>query len=251
MAEIANDSVSVQETESQEVQTQETEIQNAGSNHGTEDQGAETQAVKPKRQSRNENARMASLRRTAEGYQEGLMRLARQSGLTATDADNALEQLEAKARNMSVQELRRSLQNEQAEQEERVRTSALYRDLEERAARNARDAELWRAAQEMQADLRAIQEVDKSITSLEQLGDAYKELVEAGVTGLNAYYVIKGRAVVEKEAAPPATGTVGSGGRGEDALFTGEELDRLSPQDLDQPGVLEKAIRSMHRLGRR
>lgn len=104
------------------------------------------------------------------------------------------------------------------------------------------------AEQQMQADLEAIRTVDPSINSLEEI-EGYEDMVKEGLTGLNAYYALKGRAAIKAAATPPAVGAVGAAGD-TDRDFTSEELDRLTSKDLDDPKVYERALRSMMNLGK-
>lgn len=200
-------------------------------------------------QSRDANSYYKGLRQKAkeyDGVSNGIMNLARAKGLQPKNAGEAVQMLEADAAGKSYEEYIREQERANADFESRVKESDLYRDLEERAARNEADAELYRSGERMRKDLEAIRAVDPSVTSLEQLGDEFKELVR-DMDGLSAYYVIKGREAVKKAAMPPATGAVGSK-TDTDRDFTSEELDRLTSKDLDDPKVYARALRSMQNL---
>ena len=203
-------------------------------------------------QNRDTNSAYKGIRRRAEAYDDlsnGVMSFARSKGLQPKDAAEAVKMLQADAAGKSYEEYQREEAAAEAELEERARDSRVYRDLAAQAERDRTDAEAYRANERMRKDLAAIQAVDPSVTSLEQLGDEYKELVR-NMNGLDAYYVIKGRQAVQNAAMPPATGDVGRK-TDMDRDFTSEELDHLNYDDLLKDDKLyKKAMRSMLKLGK-
>jgi hypothetical protein len=221
-----------------------TEQQATEGNQPTEGNGGE----KPK-QSRGKNDHYAKLRRKADSYDsqsEGLMALARAKGLQPRDAQEALEMLEADHKGQTLEQYRTEQQTAAAAEEQMVKGSQYYRELQRQAERDRADAESFRAQKRMQEDLAAIQEIDPSVKSLEAL-EGYTELAERGIYGVDAYYILQGKSAVTAAKMPPSTGKVGGTDEsGRD--FTGEELDRLTDSDLDKPGMLEKALRSLRKL---
>ena len=174
------------------------------------------------------------------------MALARAKGLQPRDAQEALEMLEADHKGQTLEQYRTEQQTAAAAEEQMVKGSQYYRELQRQAERDKADAESFRAQKRMQEDLAAIQEIDPSVKSLEAL-EGYTELAERGIYGVDAYYILQGKSAVTAAKMPPSTGKVGGTDEtGRD--FTGEELDRLTDSDLDKPGMLEKALRSLRKL---
>ena len=210
---------------------------------------AKAESDRPK-QNRAENRQMKELRRKAEAYDstaKGIINLARAKGLRPTDAAEAVEMMAAAEKGVTLEEYRRDRSAEAAEEERRVKDSPLYKALEEQVAKNADDLMAFRIEQEMKKDLAAIQTVDPSVQSLDDLGAEYQEMVKAGITGINAFYAIRGKQAIQSAAIPPATGVVG-GKTDTERDFTGDELDRLTSADLDDEKIMERALRSIRKL---
>lgn len=221
-----------------------TEQQATEGNQPTEGNGGE----KPK-QSRGKNDHYAKLRRKADSYDSqsaGIMALAQSKGLQPRDAKEALEMLEADHKGQTIDQYRTERAQAAAEEERIVKGSRYYQELQMQAAQNAADAELYRINKRMQEDLAAIQEIDPQVKSLESL-EGYVELAARGIFGVDAYYILQGQKAALANAMPPSPGKVG-GTEETGRDFTGEELDRLTDKDLDKPGMLEKALRSLRKL---
>lgn len=202
-------------------------------------------------QNRWKNTQMKANRQRNEqldGLQNGIMAYARSQGLQPVDAAQALKMLEAKSKGVSLEEHLQAESKAAAEQEALVRNHPLFKEMEQRVAQNNAVAARYNAEQQMQADLEAIRTVDPSINSLEEI-EGYADMVKEGLTGLNAYYALKGRDAIKAAATPPAVGAVGAAGD-IDRDFTSEELDRLTSKDLDDPKIYERALRSMMNLGK-
>ena len=214
----------------------------------TEGAGNPQPSESGKGQNRSENSRMAAIRRKAEAHDknaEAMMAYARSRGLHPKDAAEAIEMLQAQDKGVSLEQHRKEQSDALAAENERVRNSDAYKEMERRLDAAEADATAYRAQQKMKQDLEAIRAVDPSVQSLESL-EGYSECVQRGITGLDAYYMLKGKAAVNAQAMPPVTGTVGTSDNGE-RDFTGEELDRLD-KELDDPNVLARAIRSLTKL---
>lgn len=200
-------------------------------------------------QSRGKNAQMKANRQRNEqldGLQNGIMAYARSQGLQPVDAAQALKMLEAKSKGVSLEEHLQAESRAAAEQEALVRNHPLFKEMEMRVAQNEANAARYNVEQQMQADLEAIRTVDPSINSLEEI-EGYAEMVKEGLTGLNAYYALKGRDAIKAAATPPAVGAVGAPGD-TDRDFTSEELDRLNDEDLKDENVYKRAMRSLSKL---
>ena len=203
---------------------------------------------KPK-QSRGKNDHYAKLRRKADSYDsqsEGIMALARSKGLQPKDASEALEMLQADHKGQTLEEYRTEQETAAAAEERLVKGSRYYQELQRQAEIDKADAESYRVQKQMQEDLAAIQAVDPNVKDLSSL-EGYADLVERGITGVDAYYLLQGKKAAQAAAMPPSPGKVGGTDEtGRD--FTGEELDHLTGKDLDDPSILKKALRSLRGL---
>lgn len=237
-AETANDAAAAGVVDRQEESAPAAQEQQATAT----EQGAETDGQKAA-QSRGVNTYQKGQRLAREANERAandLMEYARSKGLQPKNAADALIMLKAQDKGVTPEEYLAEEKTAADEKERLVRESPLFKEMEA-------DAKKYRLQQEMQADLAAIRAVDPTVESLEALGSDYMDLVAAGMSGLNAYYALKGMAAVKQAAAPaqPGKATVSTD---TDRDFTSEELDRLTMKDLDDPKVYERAMRSMQNL---
>ena len=105
-----------------------------------------------------------------------------------------------------------------------------------------------RAEAKMEEDLKRIRKIDPKIRSLDDLGEDYLSLVRSGIDGLAAFLAIKGMKDMAKSPLPPAIGSINAKTNEEGEFFTNSELDSLSGKDLDNPRILQKAIKSLSKL---
>lgn len=204
---------------------------------------------------------------------------AEDSNETAESAPQGRTEADAK-----FAEMRR--QNEQLEREARMMREALARYFEGETAEelsinaNAyaeqRDPEEYRAEWEKQQDyerairenealrdqmlemeidrrmqdgLREVQAIDPNIKSLDELGESFIHMIAAGLTTKEAYYATLAMNSKEKVFAPSAIGKV-SDNRIERDYYTSEEIDNLTDEELDDPQIWEKVMKSMSMLGK-
>ena len=98
-------------------------------------------------------------------------------------------------------------------------------------------------SQKMESDLREIQKLDGSVKSLAELGNKFSDLISLGWSAGDAY-----RAVKSAIDRPPETGAVNTAQNIESEFFSSEELDRLTQQQLDDPVIFKKAMKSLKKL---
>ena len=137
-----------------------------------------------------------------------------------------------------------------AEDVRRERLAAQER--EQVLAKQQAELEFFRSQavkQKMDADLKAIQKAYPEVKSLGELGDGFLSLIRAGVAAPLAARVVKEEQAGSQAKAPAKAGKVNAKSRSEKEFYTNEELDRLTPADLDDPKVMEKALRSLTKLG--
>jgi hypothetical protein len=101
----------------------------------------------------------------------------------------------------------------------------------------------------MRDGLREIQEIDPNIKSLDELGDSFIHMIAAGLSNKEAYYASLALKSNEKVFAPDAIGKV-SDNRIERDYYTSEEIDNLTDEELDDPDIWAKVMKSMERLSR-
>lgn len=99
----------------------------------------------------------------------------------------------------------------------------------------------------MQEGLREVQELDPNIKSLEELGDAFIDFIASGLDTKKAYYATLAYNNNEKVFAPDAIGKVADT-KAERDFFTSEELDQLTDEELNDPAIFAKAMKSLERL---
>ena len=101
----------------------------------------------------------------------------------------------------------------------------------------------------MDEALRTIREIDPSVKSLDELGESFVKMIAAGLSDKEAYYATLAMKSKEKVLAPSAIGKV-SDNRIERDYYTSEEIDNLTDEELDDPVIWEKVMKSMDLLGR-
>ncbi len=152
------------------------------------------------------------------------------------DIDDLLDQAVAQADDISVDDVRANRLRE-------LEAASLQAELE-----MYRQNEVNRR---MEEDLRAIQSIDPTVTSLSDLSPNFLSLRFNPSRPMDAKSAfLRARQIDNRQRTPkPASsGSLYSTGQVPGEFFTSDELDRLTSKDLDDPRVMEKAMRSMARL---
>ena len=103
----------------------------------------------------------------------------------------------------------------------------------------------------MRDDLTSVQAIDPDVKSLDELGAAFiKMRLDGGLSVQEAYYACKAMELKEKILAPDAIGKV-SDTKAERDYYTSEEIDNLTDEELDDPDIWAKVMRSMDKLSKR
>lgn len=103
----------------------------------------------------------------------------------------------------------------------------------------------------MEDDLKAVQAIDPTVTSLKDLPETFLALrfnQAAPMSARDAFIATKAISQQTKTPKPASVGSISGSGTAESEFFTSEELDKLTPRQLDDPKIMEKAMRSMARL---
>lgn len=202
-------------------------------------------------QSKEDNAKFASLRRENETLKEAdaktkraLDALRKAYGFDEADPETLLQRIQANAEGSSLEEV-------QKRERERVNEYKKWRDTDPDVLALKRDAEEGKRARTekvFSADLAAIKaEVpDANITSVTELGDKFMQLRAMGFDAVTSY-----RALAPKKTdkpVPPDTGAVSGAAKEEKDYYTSSELDKLTKAQLDDPKIMEKAMKSLTRL---
>lgn len=98
----------------------------------------------------------------------------------------------------------------------------------------------------MQDGLRDIQAIDPNVKSLEDLGENFGKFIGAGLTSTEAYWAVKAQEQNEKIQPPSAIGRVSST-QAEREYFTPKEVDELSDDELNDPRIWDKVMKSMEK----
>ena len=100
----------------------------------------------------------------------------------------------------------------------------------------------------MRDDLAIIREIDPNVKSLEEVGEAFVRMrLDGKLSAKEAYYACKAMELKEAVLAPDAIGKV-SDMKAERDYFTSEEIDNLTDEELDDPNIWAKVMKSMNRL---
>jgi len=104
---------------------------------------------------------------------------------------------------------------------------------------------------QMEMDLREIQSIDPTVTSLNDLSPTFLSLRFNSVSPMDAksaFLRLRSIESRQKTPKPASTGSMTSTGKSPSEFFTSQELDSLTSKDLDDPKIMEKAMRSLERL---
>ena len=223
-------------------------------------EGEQQQEARP--QTRRENAAFAAARRQAEqqarAAQEAASRLEQQNrrlmealagyGYDTRDPLALADQLEAQARQTTVE----AVQAQRARREEELRRAVESSPelLELRAQKEA--LERREAQRTFADDLAAVKRYNKAekAASVEELGETFLRARAMGLDPLAAYDIVQKERERSAAQRPPEIGAVAAGTGGDKGYYTEAELDRLTGKDLDDPGILAKAVASLSRLKR-
>lgn len=186
---------------------------------------------------RSADQAFAKMRRELAEKEAKLRRLTettRRLGFTGRDPDEIADAAEAHFTGKSVEEIR---QARMARQQQQSEVQAMAAQLQQ--------YQMKEVQQKMEADLAAIRKLDPGVKSLDDLGPEYFRLIQAGVSGEIAYRAVKGQQESTKAAPPQKIGKVNAKTKAEKDFFTPEEVDKLSPAELDDPKTMEKVMKSM------
>jgi len=119
-------------------------------------------------------------------------------------------------------------------------TESAKKDIEIEELRNYIDG--LEVDRRMAEDLREIQTIDPSVKSLDELGDVFIDLIEAGASAKAAYYAAKAEEINERATPPKPIGKVDATAPEKD-FFTEAEVDAMTPEQ--QAANWEKIKKSM------
>ena len=164
--------------------------------------------------------------------------------------------------NAAFASMRRSMQQAQREKDMAVKEINRLRGQNENAVSNnnydvARNNEITSLKAELEAyksreserqfksDLDEIKKQfpNENAQSIEDLGLTFIKLRASGIDNLTAY-----RAIASQRQIPADIGRVGSDALQGARLYSSEELDSLTKDQLDNPNILKLAMKSMRRL---
>jgi len=94
----------------------------------------------------------------------------------------------------------------------------------------------------MAQDLEAIRVMDPAVSSLEELGEEFFDLVAAGIEAPVAFAALRES---RRAAAPPVMEALLGESAGEKEFYLPEEVDALSPRELADPSVWRRVRASM------
>lgn len=148
--------------------------------------------------------------------------------------ENAVYKALAETYGLEVEEVKATIETEQASRLKDIRIG----ELEDEVA-------LVRAEKQMAQELAELQKIDPTIKSLEELGEQLPAYINAGLTAKQAYFAIKGEEAMTKPIPPKDIGKLNTNEPAEKEYFTEAEVDAMTP--AEQQANYEKIIRSMSR----
>lgn len=203
-------------------------------------------------------AQMRREKQAAEAEQRRLqaelerMRSAQETQARKADEFSAIREY-GRANGLSDAEIESIIQEANADIEKDAELEALRSQKEEL---EGRFAEL-EAERTMAEDLAAVQKIDPNIKSIDELGDTFLKLVtqydgqtgERMLTAEQAYYAAKAYEGNLEKTRPKAPTPIGMDNitGGEKASFTREEVEAMSPDDVQRN--LDKILASMKQWG--
>lgn len=229
--------------------------QNVGNDTDEGAEGNAAEEVANPHQSRNDNSKFAELRRAKENAEKELAEAQRRSeslfnslrslGYTGNSISEIEDEINAQNAGIPVEEYRQSEAERKAAIEKAVNSDPRVLAAAE-FAKN----------QQFAADLAAVKAAypDVKAERIEELGEVFMRGMAAGLTPEDAYaaqLAHNTRLDAEKKPEPPKIGSVKQAYNAEAEYFSPEELERLNSTDsklLDDPKVLEKALKSMRNL---
>ena len=164
---------------------------------------------------------------------------AQQAFSTYFDGSTLQEQMDfalAQTRGVDVAEIR-------AEREEQDRVSKLESQLKFYQEREIE--------KQMDDDLKEIQAIDPTVTSLDDLPKTFLALrfnKEAPMGAKEAFLASKTIRQQTKQPKPASTGSMTSTGKVEREFYTSDELDSLTSEQLKDPVIYAKAMKSLLKL---
>lgn len=183
------------------------------------------------------DAAFARIRREAEQAKkqnELLAKTLQQFGFDGATPEETIDKANAHYLQKPIEEVRaQRLEAEKRQQEEAQRQAQL-------------DYYRMRDAQRMMADdLARIQKLDPTVKKLEDLGQDYFKLIEAGIDAEIAFNAVNQKKQRETKTPPVEIGKVNSGSKEEKDFYTSAEVDRLSKKDLENPKIRARVMESM------
>ena len=142
---------------------------------------------------------------------------------------------------MTDDEIAQVLAEAEAEEERQAEQDRLT-DENERLNQELMDI---RITQEMEKDLQAIQKLDPSVKSLDELPDDFFTFKSAGLSGEDAYLAMKYKQEKTGFGAAPVIGKANPASVQRD-YYTSEELDAMTPEEI--LANMDKVNRSLERL---
>ena len=160
------------------------------------------------------------------------------------DVDGIEDQAKAHYYNKSIDEVRNERLQIQKEMEERRQREqdALAKDNQ------IKDLQEQLNARILADELRAVQSIDPSIKSLDDLGSSFAKMRISGVPLEDAYYAVKRAQEASKKIAPPEMGKVNATQKADKTYYTSDEVDAMvaaNDKALDDPKILALIRKSM------
>ena len=235
-----NESADIQEVAEPETEALESEETQDVAEPATEEDS--TQSTETVREKNDQDAAFAEMRRTNQALEKANRQL--REALSRYFEGETDEEL-------SINALAYAEQRDPDEYREEYERRAEYETLQaenENLKEQLLNAQVERI---MREDLATIKEIAPDVKSLDELGESFiKMRLDGGLSVKEAYYACKALELKEKVLAPDAIGKV-SDTKAERDYYTSEEIDNLTDEELDDPDIWAKVMKSMDRLSKK
>ena len=201
---------------------------------------------------RKYESQMAEDRRQAEAQRasyDRLMGVLQRHGYEG-DADQVADAIAAQQEGMTLEQYQARKAADQQRVDELILKDPRYlRVLQSEAELREKNSQNIR-----EKDAAAINAAfpDANVKDPRELGPRFTAMMRAGVSAVDAYAVLKMADKATEKPTPPDIGPVNGGGGQDHEYFSNEELDNLTLDQLvKNPKLLEKANRSVTKIGRK
>ena len=249
------------ETQEVAAPVEESVVETSEQNQEVAEPETQTEVEQPKVERDYErDAAFAKLRREKEEAQKQLAEMQKQFDSATSDRNrltSTFEMFGLKGNVDDIEDQAKAHYYGKPVEEMRNERLQIQKEMQERKQREeetlAKDNQIKDLQQQLYAriladDLRAVQTIDPSVKSLDELGSDFAKMRINGISLDVAYHAVKQVREATKKTPPPEIGKVNATQKADKTYYTSDEVDAMiaaNDKALDDPNVLEKIRKSM------